>query len=101
MDVIKLGEFSVDSGCVIITDPCYIKEENLELFEQFEDIASEEFQLGLRLPKAQYDSAQVITNFGGDGIFDVMGVLSDAGEIGAIFIDFQGVIGDKLGKTIE
>ena len=98
------GRTGVDSGSILITDPCYVIREQgegspyqpFESYEQLMEAASDTFDAQKHIDAAQCtnqfgaDIGVYISRFGGDGVFPVYVELDDQGHVIAAQIRFDG-----------
>ena len=81
--IVELGVVGVDSGQLVIADPCYIKD-SLPSYEELCEIDGQ-----IDFPKGYAGAGVKITDFGGDGIFPVFGEYDKDGLLLNVFIDLQ------------
>ena len=93
---VKLGEVGVDSGTIMIVDPCYMqKGEQHDAFEkQWDDLVHGKDRK--RWDKTQLNHAKghtglgvISAGFGGDGSYDVFAEKSKTGLVKRIIIEFN------------
>lgn len=89
-----LGYVGVDTGRLLISDPCYLQD---EITKEKIDAASGTFTEQRRYAQLKYkmghDGAGVIVSGGfGDGTYPVYGEIADDGIVTKIIIDFEGSI---------
>jgi len=82
MELKELGVVGVDSGQLIITDPCYIN--TLPVYEKLCDIDGQVY-----FPRGFEGAGVKITGFGGDGIFPVFGEYDKDGLLVKVVIDLD------------
>lgn len=88
---IKIGECGVDSGTMMLIDPCYLDEEEGFNYEEYCDLWSEKFQDH----HIDYKDLGVAFTTGyGDGLYSVYALISDDGmwgdrvkEVKIVFIE--------------
>lgn len=98
---VYLGEITVDSGQILIVDPCYLErwksgDVNLDKFEEdydgsFDNNYDEVCRANTKQGFAEVfnGSAVMAITTNGDGIFPVFGLTNAKGKIAQIIIDFE------------
>ncbi len=96
-DWVKVGEISVDAGCVLVSDPCYVlpdknyptKRSGTDYSVVFGKTDADYNIPVIDLAERGADGALLLQNFGGDGTFEVFGKVVN-GNLKAVYIDFEG-----------
>jgi hypothetical protein len=96
----KVGVVGVDSGCMMLADPCYVvKGEDCEPYKAFGGgwpaFVEKSLPGDSGTSQLKYDAGcdglgVVIGNFGGDGTFPVFVERGADGGIAKVMIDFEG-----------
>ena len=93
---VKLGEVGVDSGTILIVDPCYMesKEEYKAFLEQWNELVHgkdkkrwDKTQLNYK--KGHAGLGVINSGFGGDGSYPVFAELNNKGLVKRIVIEFN------------
>lgn len=89
-----LGTVGVDSGLLFITDPCYIKrEEILKNGDRWDDFCKAYYPQGNDSPNHREMCNGIAFNTrDGDGSFGVYGVYDKGGELMRVEIDFMKMV---------
>ena len=84
-----IGRFFVDSGSVLIVDPCYVFQD--ERYVRLGDFLLSEYAGEVNVAKVQSDNAQAVAarTPDGDGVFIVKGVYHEDGRLRRLIIDFE------------
>ena len=95
--VLYIGEVGVDSGQILMTDPCYVLQEDdyhRDIREKLWNKATtdlDEKNITVKFtPSFKMGGFGVIVRTGGDGGFPAYAELNDAGEIVNIIIKLRG-----------
>jgi len=83
----KCGDADVDSGILMVADPCYFADgqKNKDLGEAY--ISSEKYSKQLNHDKGHAGLGVMITGFGGDGEYPVYRQTDEKGRTTAIIVD--------------
>ena len=82
---IKLGVAGVDSGQLMVCDPCYISEDSIKDVLSYDTICSTKHQLNYRLGHAGL--GVVFPSGFGDGLYTVYGSFNKEGRVASVLIE--------------
>ena len=82
---VKLGVVGVDSGQLMVCDPCYISEDSIKDILSYDTICATEHQLNYRLGHAGL--GVVFPSGFGDGLYAVYGSSNKEGRIASVLIE--------------
>ena len=82
---VKLGVVGVDSGQLIVCDPCYISEDSIKDVLSYDTICSTKHQLNYRLGHAGL--GVVFSSGFGDGIYGVYGLFNKEGRVASVLVE--------------
>jgi len=90
MTLKKVGEIGVDSGQVVVMDPCYIDgefEDTNDLYKRMCNASGEDYQLNYR--RGHPGLAVCVPSGYGDGVYPVYAEIGDSGRVMKLVIDFS------------